>query len=74
MGRHRRHPTDSNNVKKPTSFTDTEKIHEQAEKRLGLDKQVCARCDANNSETADKCRKCGGTNLRPKARDYRDSR
>ena len=36
-----------------------------------LGKQVCMRCNARNPEDADHCRKCGYSNLRPKARERR---
>lgn len=43
-----------------------------AEDRL-LDKRICMRCNARNPERADKCRKCGHKNLRPKARESRSA-
>lgn len=70
MGRHRKRATQDNGIideKHNSNPTDA------VEKRLGLTKQVCQRCDARNSETADKCRKCGHTALRPKASQYRDA-
>lgn len=62
MGRHRRE----------VSETDSEK---QAiiEERLGIKSYICQNCNARNSKRADKCRKCGYTELRRKAREYRDS-
>jgi len=39
-----------------------------AEARI-LDKQICMRCNARNSMEADRCRKCGYGNLRPKNRE-----
>ncbi|MFC6615360.1 50S ribosomal protein L40e [Halopenitus salinus] len=41
-----------------------------AEDRL-LEKMVCMRCNARNSERAERCRKCGYGNLRPKAKERR---
>ncbi|MFC5366505.1 50S ribosomal protein L40e [Salinirubrum litoreum] len=43
-----------------------------AEKR-DLDKQICMRCNARNPAQADKCRKCGYKNLRPKAKERRSA-
>lgn len=43
-----------------------------AEKR-DLDKQICMRCNARNPAKADKCRKCGYKNLRPKAKERRSA-
>jgi len=45
---------------------------EKAEDRL-LDKAICMRCNARNPTDADKCRKCGHGNLRPKARESRSA-
>ncbi len=42
----------------------------EAEKRL-LDKSVCMNCYATNAPKATKCRKCGYSNLRPKAKESR---
>ncbi|GAD53057.1 LSU ribosomal protein L40e [Halarchaeum acidiphilum MH1-52-1] len=36
-----------------------------------LGKQICMRCNARNAAEADRCRKCGYGNLRPKARERR---
>ena len=43
---------------------------EEASERL-LDKQICMRCNARNPARAEKCRKCGYKNLRPKAKERR---
>ncbi|QSG04552.1 50S ribosomal protein L40e [Halapricum desulfuricans] len=43
---------------------------DKAEGRI-LDKQICMRCNARNPERADRCRKCGYKNLRPKAKEPR---
>jgi len=43
---------------------------EAAESRT-LNKQICMRCNARNSERAESCRKCGYGNLRPKAKERR---
>ena len=43
---------------------------EEAERR-NLNKQICMRCNARNSERANSCRKCGYGNLRPKAKEPR---
>lgn len=42
----------------------------EAERRL-LDKTVCMKCYATNPKNGKKCRKCGYSNLRPKARESR---
>ena len=42
----------------------------EAEARL-LDKTVCMNCYATNPVKASKCRKCGYSNLRPKAKESR---
>ncbi len=42
----------------------------EAESRL-LDKTVCMSCYATNPKNATKCRKCGYSNLRPKAKESR---
>ncbi len=41
-----------------------------AEKRT-LEKMICMRCNARNPKRADRCRKCGYENLRPKAKEPR---
>jgi large subunit ribosomal protein L40e len=41
-----------------------------AERRI-LDRQICMRCNARNAPDAERCRKCGYTNLRPKAKERR---
>ncbi|MFD1513801.1 50S ribosomal protein L40e [Halomarina rubra] len=43
---------------------------EEAEART-LSKMICMRCNARNSQDANKCRKCGYKNLRPKAKERR---
>ncbi len=42
----------------------------EAEARL-LHKKVCMRCNARNAMRATQCRKCGSTDLRPKAKEFR---
>ena len=42
----------------------------EAEHRL-LDKSVCMTCYATNPKKADRCRKCGSSDLRPKAKESR---
>lgn len=42
----------------------------EAESRL-LDKSVCMSCYATNAKAATKCRKCGSSDLRPKAKESR---
>ena len=42
----------------------------EAESRL-LDKTVCMNCYATNAKGASKCRKCGSSDLRPKAKESR---
>lgn len=45
---------------------------EPAEKRI-LGKMICMRCNARNPPRADRCRKCGYGNLRPKAKEPRSA-
>lgn len=45
---------------------------DEAEERI-FSSQICMRCNARNSERADRCRKCGYGNLRPKAREKRSA-
>lgn len=42
----------------------------EAEHRL-LDKTVCMNCYATNPKKAARCRKCGSSDLRPKAKESR---
>ncbi|NHN42147.1 50S ribosomal protein L40e [Halorubellus sp. JP-L1] len=42
----------------------------EAEAR-NLEKMICMRCNARNAKEADRCRKCGYKNLRPKAKEAR---
>jgi large subunit ribosomal protein L40e len=44
----------------------------EADERL-LNKKICMRCNARNPPKASRCRKCGYTNLRPKAKESRKS-
>ncbi|MGM0604103.1 MAG: 50S ribosomal protein L40e [Halobacteriota archaeon] len=39
--------------------------------RRTLDRQICMRCNARNAPRAERCRKCGYTRLRPKAKERR---
>ncbi|ABR55054.1 LSU ribosomal protein L40E [Methanococcus vannielii SB] len=43
---------------------------EEAIKRVFM-KRICMKCNARNSWKAEKCRKCGYSNLRPKAKEAR---
>ncbi|WP_122089245.1 50S ribosomal protein L40e [Halalkalicoccus subterraneus] len=43
---------------------------ETAERRT-LAKMICMKCNARNPQGADRCRKCGYGNLRPKAKERR---
>jgi large subunit ribosomal protein L40e len=45
---------------------------EKAEDRI-FTKQICMRCNARNAPRAERCRKCGYTKLRPKAREPRSA-
>ena len=45
---------------------------DEAESRT-LEKMICMRCNARNPKRADKCRKCGYKNLRPKAKETRSA-
>ena len=38
-----------------------------------LGKQICMRCNARNAQDAERCRKCGYSRLRPKARETRSA-
>ncbi|MCL5804088.1 MAG: 50S ribosomal protein L40e [Thermoplasmataceae archaeon] len=42
---------------------------EAVERRLN--KKICMKCNARNAPTAVKCRKCGSTDLRMKAKERR---
>lgn len=42
----------------------------EAESRL-LHKMICMKCNARNAIKAKRCRKCGYTGLRPKAKESR---
>ncbi len=42
----------------------------EADARL-LNKKVCMHCNATNPIKAKKCRKCGSTDLRMKAKEHR---
>ena len=42
----------------------------EAERRL-LHKKICMKCYARNAMRATRCRKCGSTELRPKAKEAR---
>jgi large subunit ribosomal protein L40e len=42
----------------------------EADERL-LNKKICMKCNARNAPKATRCRKCGYTNLRPKAKESR---
>jgi ubiquitin-large subunit ribosomal protein L40e len=44
----------------------------EADERL-LNKKICMRCNARNPSKATRCRKCGYTHLRPKAKESRKS-
>lgn len=74
MGRHRKRPTRDgvDKVENDEVVAEDEIVH-QVERRLGLTKQVCVGCDARNAERADRCRKCGSTDLRRKAREFADA-
>ncbi len=43
-----------------------------AEERT-LGKLICMKCNARNPPRAERCRKCGYANLRPKARERRSA-
>ncbi|ERH12610.1 MAG: ribosomal protein L40E [halophilic archaeon J07HB67] len=38
-----------------------------------LERMICMRCNARNSQRANRCRKCGYDNLRPKAKETRSA-
>lgn len=69
MGRHRKQPAEDNDIRDQKHVKNPS---EEAEDRIGLNNQVCYNCNGNNSKSADKCRKCGSQNLRPKASQYRN--
>jgi len=45
----------------------------EAEARL-LNKYICMKCSARNPPGAKRCRRCGSTKLRPKAKEPRGGR
>ena len=45
---------------------------DKAEERI-FTKLICMRCNARNPQRAERCRKCGYANLRPKARERRSA-
>lgn len=59
-------------MKRRTSFRNGEEPSEHIRDRLGLNNRICTSCNANNSKDADKCRKCGCTQLRRKKKDFSD--
>ncbi len=44
-----------------------------AAENRNLEKMICMRCNARNSKDANRCRKCGYKNLRPKAKEARSA-
>ncbi|MBC7085497.1 MAG: 50S ribosomal protein L40e [Methanomethylovorans sp.] len=42
----------------------------EAENRI-LNKKICMKCNARNAPRADRCRKCGSKELRPKSKEVR---
>lgn len=46
-------------------------VQEIVETRLGHDKKVCQKCKVKNPQNAHACRKCGHTNFRRKASEFR---
>ena len=70
MGRKRSRPSDSPKRGGLGCDSETEPIIEDA---LGHNDLVCCSCDVSNPPDAEKCRKCGHTELRPKADEYRDT-
>lgn len=71
MGRHRKHPLSNGKVAKKPS-TGAVQVRDDVEKRIGLTRQICMKCNARNSERAERCRKCGHNQLRKKSAEYRD--
>lgn len=65
MGRHRRKVTEE------FGAGVDEETQQTIEDRLGNTAMICQSCNARNPTDADKCRKCGHTNLRRKASDFR---
>lgn len=72
MGRHNRRPTKKGTIVKKTS-AQAAGINEAVVERMGLNDQVCMRCNCRTPPNADKCRKCGHTQLRPRKSDYSDA-
>lgn len=64
MGRHRKQTTSDGKVvnEENTSKDPVEAV----EDRLGLNGQICISCNARAPADAQKCRKCGSTQLRSK--------
>lgn len=75
MGRHLRFPTKDGNVvaESATKGVGSKSVSEAALKRLGFGKMICQDCNALNPADADKCRKCGNTQLREKTHEYEDA-
>lgn len=75
MGRHRNLPDKDGNIRREKYVKEADRNGAVLD-RLGCFDQVCTDCNATNPEDADKCRKCGCTNLRRKAshpgEGYRD--
>lgn len=72
MGRHNKRPATDHDVRDKDHIKDG-RMSKAAARRIGLYKYICQKCNARNPEGANKCRKCGNTDLRPKKRDYTDA-
>lgn len=71
MGRHSKRPTNTGKIVKSTSVNEAMR-NDAVMDRMGLLDLICMKCNAHNDKRANKCRKCGYTQLRKKALDYRD--
>lgn len=71
MGKRRKHPLSNGKIGKAPS-SPTVHIREDVEKRIGLTKQICMKCNSRNPEDADECRNCHYKNLRKKKTQFRE--
>lgn len=75
MGRRRYNPDDKNygqakGHEMPVPSDDADAVL----RRLGLIGQVCTDCNARAPENAEKCRRCGCTNLRRRNKEFADDK
>jgi len=73
MGRNQKWPVEGDSDVVKASALGNRNIDERVLDRLGLNSSICMSCNARNPSNADKCRKCGTSNLRPKRRQFSDA-